>query len=54
MLMLPHAAKNSVNAEAIPKLATVRTLPDLTMVSPPNKFAAASVPQPSAKPLSEQ
>ncbi len=32
--MLPHAPRNIVSAEAIPRLATARTLHDLTMVSP--------------------
>src|ERR1700738_5421419 len=30
-LMLPHAPRNIVSAEAIPRLATPRTLRDLTM-----------------------
>jgi hypothetical protein len=33
-LKLLHAPRNSVNAEAIPRLATVRTQPDLTMAFP--------------------
>jgi hypothetical protein len=53
-LMLPHAPRNIVSAEATPKLATARALGNLTMVFPPNKFVAAPVPQPSVKLLSEQ
>jgi hypothetical protein len=53
-LKLPHAPRNSVNAEAIPRLATPRALRDLTMVFPRANFVAASVPQPSVKLLSEQ
>src|SRR5437899_6598582 len=30
-LMLPHAPRNTVSAEAIPRLATARALRDLTM-----------------------
>src|ERR1700686_3392678 len=33
-LMLPHAPRKIVSAEAIPRLATVRPLSDLTMVIP--------------------
>jgi hypothetical protein len=33
-LMLPHAPRNIVSTEAIPRLATARTLTDLIMVSP--------------------
>jgi hypothetical protein len=53
-LMLLHAPKNIVSVDAIPRLATVRTLRDLTMVFPRAKFVAAPVPQPSAKRKSEQ
>jgi hypothetical protein len=53
-LMLPHAPRNIVSAEATPKLATARALGNLTMAFPPNKFVAAPVPQPSVKLLSEQ
>jgi hypothetical protein len=52
-LMLPHAPRNIVSAEAIPRLATARTLHDLTMVSP-EQIRGRTHPQPSAKPLSEQ
>jgi hypothetical protein len=34
MLMLPHAPRNTVSAQAIPRLATARALSDLTMASP--------------------
>jgi hypothetical protein len=34
MLMLPQAPRNTVSAQAIPRLATVRALSDLIMVSP--------------------
>jgi hypothetical protein len=53
-LMLPHAPRNSVSAEATPRLATLRALRDLTIGIPPEQFAAASIPQPSVKLLSEQ
>jgi hypothetical protein len=54
-LMLPHAPRNTANAEAIPRLTTVRVLLELIMASPQSeKSLTASVPQPSAKPLSEQ
>jgi hypothetical protein len=53
-LKLPQAPRNKLSAEAIPRLATVRTLSDLTMASPRQKFVAAPVPQPSVKLLSEQ
>jgi hypothetical protein len=33
-LMLPHAARNIVSAEAIPRLATPRKLRNLNMISP--------------------
>jgi hypothetical protein len=33
-LMLPHAPRNIVSADAIPRWATVRALHDLTMASP--------------------
>jgi hypothetical protein len=33
-LILPHAPSNSASAEAIPRLATVRALSDLTMAFP--------------------
>jgi hypothetical protein len=52
-LMLPHAPRNIVSAEAIPRLATVRALHDLTMVSP-EQIRGRTDPQPSAKLLSEQ
>jgi hypothetical protein len=53
--MLPHAPRNTANAEAIPRLTTVRVLLELIMASPQSeKSLTASVPQPSAKPLSEQ
>ena len=42
-LKLPHAPRNNVSAEAIPRLATVRTLSDLIMVFP----RANSWPHPS-------
>ncbi len=53
-LMLLHAPRNIVSVDSIPRLVTARTLRDLTMVFPRTKFVAAPVPQPSAKPLSEQ
>jgi hypothetical protein len=53
-LMLLHAPRNIVNAEAIPRLATPRALRDLTMAFPRANFVAAPVPQPSVKLLSEQ
>jgi hypothetical protein len=34
MLTLPHAPRNIVSAQAIPRLATARAPSDLTMVSP--------------------
>src|ERR1700712_2496972 len=43
--MLPHAPRNIVSAEAMPRLTTARTLPDLTMVSPERNCLAAH-PQP--------
>jgi hypothetical protein len=51
-LMLLHAPRNIDNAETIPRLATVRALRDLIIESPDTD--RRSVPQPSAKPLSEQ
>jgi hypothetical protein len=33
-LMLPHAPRNIVSAEAIPRLATARALRDLIMIFP--------------------
>ena len=50
----PHAPSNIVSAEAIPRLATVRTLYDLTMAFPRTTFLAAPVPQPSLKLPPEQ
>ena len=52
--MLPHPPSNIVSAEAIPRLATVRALHEPSMVSPKANLLAASVLQPSAKPLPEQ
>ena len=53
--MLPHAPRNTVKAEAIPRLTTVRVLLELIITSPQSeKSLTASVPQPSAKLLSEQ
>ena len=49
----PHAPSNIVSAEAIARLATVRTLYDLTMASP-RQILAAPVRQPSLKLLPEQ
>jgi hypothetical protein len=37
-LMLPHAPRNMANAEAIPRLTTVRALLDLIMASPRAKI----------------
>jgi hypothetical protein len=54
MLMLPHAPRNTVSAQAIPRLAALRALTDLIMVSPNVDFVAAPIPQPSVKLLSEQ
>ena len=42
-LMLPHAPRNIVSAEAIARLATVRALPDLIIAFP----RAISRPHPS-------
>jgi hypothetical protein len=53
MLMLPQAPRNTVSAQAIPKLATVRALTDLIMAFPAF-IVAAPIPQPSAKLLLEQ
>jgi len=53
-LMLPQAPRNTVSAQAIPRLATARALTDLTMASPNIQFVAAPIPQPSVKLLSEQ
>src|ERR1700676_1307140 len=54
-LMLPHAPRNSVSAEAIPRLPIARALSDLTIEHSPGKIrVAAPVPQPSVKLLSEQ
>jgi hypothetical protein len=52
--MLEQAPRNIVSAEAIPRLATVRALHEPSMVSPKANPLAASVLQPSAKPLPEQ
>jgi len=49
-----HAPRNTASAEAIPRLTTARALLDLIMASPKRKSLTASVPQPSAKLLSEQ
>jgi hypothetical protein len=49
-----HAPRNAASAEAIPNLTIVRALLDLIMASPERKSLTASVPQPSAKLLSEQ
>jgi hypothetical protein len=40
--MLLQAPRNTVSAEAIPRLATVRALRDLTMASP-KQFPAAPI-----------
>jgi hypothetical protein len=53
-LKLPHAPRNNVSAEAIPRLAAVRTLSNLIMAIPQRKFVALPVPQPNVKLLSEQ
>jgi hypothetical protein len=53
-LKLPQAPRNIVSAEAIPRLATVRALIDLTMTFPQARFVAAPVLQPSVKLQSEQ
>jgi hypothetical protein len=53
-LMPLHAPRNAASAEAIPNLTIVRALLDLIMASPERKSLTASVPQPSAKLLSEQ
>jgi hypothetical protein len=53
-LMLPHAPRNTANAEAIARLTAARELLELIMASPEQKSLTASVPQPSAKLLSEQ
>jgi hypothetical protein len=53
-LMLEQAPRNIVSAEAIPRLAIVRALHEPSMVSPKANPLAASVLQPSAKPLPEQ
>ena len=55
LLMLLHAPRNTAKPAAIPRLTTVRMLLELIMASPPKaKSLTASVPQPSAKLLSEQ
>jgi hypothetical protein len=53
-LMLPHAPRNTVKAEAIPRLTIERALRDLIMASPQAKLVDRTRPQPSAKLLSEQ
>jgi hypothetical protein len=53
-LMPLHAPRNTASAEAIPRLTTVRVALDLIMASPERKSLTASIPQPSAKLLSEQ
>jgi hypothetical protein len=53
-LMLPHAPRNTVNAEAIPRLPIVRALRDLIMASPRTKLVDRTIPQPSVKLLPEQ
>jgi hypothetical protein len=53
-LMLPHAPRNTVNAEAIPILPIVRALRDLIMASPRTNSLTAPVPQPTVKLLPEQ
>jgi hypothetical protein len=53
-LMPLHAARNAASAEAIPRLNILRAPLDLIMASPEQKSLTASVPQPSAKLLSEQ
>jgi hypothetical protein len=49
-----HAPRKVASAEAIPRLTTVRVLIDLIMISPRAKIVDRTVPQPSAKLLSEQ
>jgi hypothetical protein len=52
--MLLHAPRNTASAKAIPRLTAARLLLELIMASPERKSLTASVPQPSAKLLSEQ
>jgi hypothetical protein len=42
-LMLPHAPRNTVKAEAIPRLTIVRALRDLIMASPKQNSLTAPV-----------
>jgi hypothetical protein len=53
-LMLLHAPKNTVSAEATARLATLRALPDPIIGIPPSNFLAAPVQQPIVKRLPEQ
>ena len=42
--MLPHAPRNTVKAEAIPRLTTVRALRDLIIASPRTKIVDRTRP----------
>jgi hypothetical protein len=53
-LMPLHAPRNTAKPAAIQRLTAARVLLELIMASPEQKSLTASVPQPSAKLLSEQ
>jgi hypothetical protein len=53
-LMLLHAPRSIVSAEAIARLATTRAVPDPIIAFPQTSFLAAPVLQPTVKHVPEQ
>jgi hypothetical protein len=50
----PHAPSSNARQDMAARLAALRARAELIMAFPPKIIMAASVPQPTAKPLAEQ